>query len=136
MFQLYLLSVLFNVICGFFLYFGDSKKTDFSEGRANFSSDKSSHRIVIGIISAVIGFLKLLRPVDTLIIGDIIPAIGGLLGGFILIFDYYKDNSARKEREGKFNKIAETFIVYKKIAGIVLFIIAGVHFLLPDFLFL
>ena len=136
MLQLYFLSILFNGICGFFLYFGDSKKSDNEENTANISSAKNSHRLIIGIITVIIGFLKLLGPVKTLIIGDIIPAIGGMIGGFILIFDYYKDNTSKKEREGKINKIAETFIVYKKIAGIVLFVIAGIHFLLAEFLFL
>ena len=135
MYQLYFLSILFNGICGFFLYFGESKKSDYSENTTN-STTKSKHCLIIGIITVIIGFLKLLGPMDTIIIGDIIPAIGGMLGGFLLIFDYYRDNSSRKEREGKVNKIAETFIEYKKIAGIVLFIIAVVHFLLPKFLLL
>ena len=136
MLQLYLLSVLINGICGFFLYFGSSKKNDDNESPADTPVSKNNHRLIIGIIGVIIGFLKLLRPVDILIVGDIIPAIGGMLGGFVLIYDYYREIAAKKETEIKMSRIAETFVVYKKIIGLILFIIAGLHFLLPDFLLL
>ncbi|MCL2139092.1 MAG: hypothetical protein FWH41_06125 [Treponema sp.] len=136
MVQLYFLSILFNGIAGFLLFFGDSEKTDSFENNAKMPLSGSGHRLILGIITAIIGFLKLLLPMRTIIVGDLFPAAAGLLGGFILIFDYYREHSAKIEGSGKISQIGDVFLVYRKIAGIVLFVVTGLHFLLPYALFL
>jgi uncharacterized membrane protein len=94
-------------------------------------------RLVIGIAAAAIGILKLLSPFEGwAILGDLIPALAGITSGFVLIFTFYRDNSTRVENEGALYRIGEVFLKYKKVSGIVLLVIAALHFLFPKALFL
>ena len=139
--QIYLLSVVFNAFTGFILMMGDTD-TQSTESGIKFSPfGGGGFRLILGILTLLTGFLKLLSPLETAvkqvpILGDFLPALGGVAGGFILIFGFYREHSARVDRDGKLDRLGEMFLQHKKIAGISLLIIAGLHFLFARAFFL
>jgi len=139
MVQLYLLSVILNGLIGFLLVFGDVIEGDTTG--SGFKSFLSSWglRLVLGILAAITGILKFLSPIMNKIpiLGDFLPAAAGLAAGFILIFGFYRENSTGSGgNEGKLDRIGDTFLHYRKAIGIVILIIAALHFLFPTALFL
>ncbi|MDR0503088.1 MAG: hypothetical protein LBH16_07180 [Treponema sp.] len=96
--------------------------------------------LVLGILCAVTGLLKLLSPTleKILILGDLIPACGGIIGGLLLIFGIYrKDNTSfASESMGTLDKLGETLLRFKKTVGLCLLVITLIHFLFPRTLFL
>ena len=137
MVQLYFLSIVLNGLIGFLLVFGDiTEGTSTDKGIRLFFSSWGG-RLVIGIIAAIMGVLKFLLPMARPpILGDMFPALAGIVAGFILIFGFYRENSAKSDNEGNLDRIGDMFLHYKKIAGIVLLAVAVLHFLLPNALFL
>ena len=138
MIQLYFLSILFNGLIGFLLVFTDSFRGESIENSMKFSFNSGGFRLILGICAAIIGFLKLLMPVEKQvpILGDLIPALAGILAGFIIIFGFYREHSSRIEREGQLDRLGDTFLRYRKAAGIALLAVAALHFLFPTALFL
>ena len=61
-------------------------------GRAsleNFSVfNNRTFRLVTGILSIFVAIIKLLSPMDVPFIGDILPALAGMLGGFAFLVEY------------------------------------------------
>jgi hypothetical protein len=139
MVQLFFLSIVFNGFAGFLFIFGDFGGSNSAENGKKFSFVGDGFRLVAGILAAVTGLLKLFVPyADTgraaiYILGDLLPALAGLAAGFILIFGFYRE---RADTEEKTNSFGDTFLQYKKAAGIVILIIALLHFFLPGALFL
>ena len=111
MLQFYFLSVFFNLLTGFVL-FNDSKK------------------LVLGVLSALTGLIKLFVVVHTsaVIVGDFIPAVAGIAAGLALMIQ--DDNERLPDW---FKKI---FITNKFIVGIVCLAVALLHFVFPGALFL
>ena len=120
------------------LVFGDSGRGDSIESSMKLSLNSSGFRLVFGILAAITGFLKLLLPVEKQvpILGDLVPALAGMAAGFIIIFGFYRENSSNLEHEGQLDRLGDTFLRYKKAAGIVLLVVAALHFLFPKALFL
>ena len=140
MVQFYLLSIVLNGLTGFLLVFGDVIEGDSTTN--GFKSFLSSwgFRLVLGILAAITGILKFLSPIDNRIpiLGDFLPALGSLAAGFILIFSFYRENSAKSgdNEGGKLDRIGDMFLHYRKAIGIALLVIALLHFLFPRALFL
>jgi len=135
--QLYFLSIILNGLVGFLLVFGEiTEGTSTAKGVKLFFSSWGG-RLVLGIAAAIIGVLKLLLPKKgPSILGDMLPALAGIAAGFILIFGFYRENSAKSDDEGTLDRVGDTLLHYKKIAGIVLLAVAALHFLFPTALFL
>ena len=133
MIQLYLLSVVFNGLIGFLLIFENPVENGSIESSTKFSLSSGSFRLILGILAALTGILKLFSPIfnRVYILGDLLPALAGIAAGFILIFGFYRDHSSRIEQEGKLDRLGDTFLLYKKIAGFVLLAVALLHFLFP-----
>jgi len=138
MVQLYLLSIILNGLAGFLLVFGDAKKDDSAADGFKFVFSSWGFRLVVGILSAITGVLKLLSPINNKVpvLGDMLPALAGLAGGFILIFSFYRENSSKNGAGGKLDLVGDTFLQYRKVAGVSLMVIAALHFLFPTALFL
>jgi hypothetical protein len=143
MVQLYLLSVVLNGITGFWFIFGDFGESDSVEKSMKFSFFGSGFRLILGILTAVIGILKLFLPVKSLsagtgipILGDFLPALVGIAGGFILLFGFYRENKAGSDRENDLDRIGDAFIRYRKVTGFTLVAISLLHFIFPEALFL
>jgi hypothetical protein len=138
MVQLYFLSILCNALSGYVLFAGNDNET--SEKPSSFA-DNPTFTLVLGILSAVTGVLKLLSPtVDKIpILGDIVPAISGVAAGFVLIFGIYRQNTPSASISTSTNSLdslAQTFLSFRKPLGLGLLAVALLHFLFPDALFL
>ena len=138
MIQLYFLSILLNGSIGLLLVFGDSVNGDSIESSMKFSFTSSGFRLVLGILAAITGFLKILMPVEKQvpILGDLLPALAGIAAGFIVIFGFYREHSSRIDAEGQLDRIGDTFLRYRKTSGVILLVISALHFLFPTALFL
>lgn len=140
MVQLYLLSIVLNGLIGFLLVFGDMIEGGSTAG--GFKSLSWGVRLVLGILAAITGVLKLLSPYSgdnktIYILGDFLPALAGISAGFVLIFGFYREKFTRNDDiDGKLDRIGDAFLHYKKAVGISLLVIAALHFLFPAALFL
>jgi hypothetical protein len=142
MVQLYFLSIVLNGLAGFLFVFADLDGGDSAEDSVKFSSIGSGFRLIIGILAAVTGILKLLLPMGDAgkiglpILGDLLPALASLTAGFMLIFGFYRERSPHVDSEEKINHFGEIALHYKKAVGIALLAVALLHFLFPSALFL
>jgi hypothetical protein len=137
MVQIYFLSILCNGLIGLLLIFGEFGENTTIDDSMNNSIFGGGFRLVIGIVAAVIGILKLLSPYGGMyILGDLIPALAGICSGFVLIFAFYREHSVKVETEGNLDRIGEFFLRNKKVSGIALLVIAALHFFIPQALFL
>jgi hypothetical protein len=136
MIQLYFLSILFNGLTGFILISDRDDRGESIETSLRLSLNNDTIRLVLGILAAITGLLKLLSPAVENIpfLGDLIPGLGGLAAGFVLIFSYYRERSTLDS--GKLEKIGDIFLKYKKWLGYVLIVSAALHFLFPQALFI
>ena len=93
-------------------------------------------RLVLGILTCITGFFKLLSAVrgDIPVIGDLIPAFAGLIGGFTLLYDFYKQRSTVDE--DSLPPVVKKIIGARKYVGIGCLLAAILHFLFPTVLFL
>ena len=143
MIQLYFLSILCNGLTGYILFAGDESHTD--EKSIVFYNTPTFH-LVLGILSAVTGILKILSPTvleaaspggGLLILGDLIPAAAGIVAGFMLIFGIYrKDNSSGNQPAEPMNVLGASLLGLRKPIGIVLLGVAVLHFLFAKIIFL
>jgi len=136
MIQLYFLSILCNGLSGYILFAGNDNETD--ENSLSFFNNPTFH-LVLGILSAVTGILKLLSPSigGVLILGDLIPAAAGAMAGFMLIFGIYrKDTSMNIESTGTLDILGANLLRFRKPIGLGLFAVSLIHFLFPQALFL
>lgn len=140
MIQLYFLSILLNGVTGYILITGDGGDSASIENSLHCSLRNNTFRLVLGILTAATGVLKLLSPaMDNIpLLGDLFPALAGIAAGFILVFGYYREYSSlpAEEAGGKLDRIGDTFLHYKRAAGIGLLAAALLHFLFPQALFL
>ena len=136
MIQLYFLSVLCNGLAGYILF------ADISDGGIEKQSEPLSNptfHLVLGILSAVVGFLKLLSPMHekAYIIGDFLPAVVGIFAGFMLVFGIYRKGvNAMSESYKSLDSIASSLLKLRKPLSLAIFGIALLHFLFPRALFL
>jgi len=136
MVQLYFLSILCNALSGYVLFAGNDNET--SEKPLKFT-DNPTFNLVLGILSAVTGVLKLLSPtVDKIpILGDLVPAITGIAAGLVLIFGIYRQNtSSVSTSTNSLDSLAGTLLAFRKPLGLGLLAVALLHFLFPQALFL
>jgi hypothetical protein len=132
MIQVYFLSILCNALSGFVLLSDGPEAGGVSKDLFK----NSSFRFVLGIVTAVVGLLKLLSvvPGNYPLVGDIVPAAGGLAAGAMLIYEFYKEHatitSPSVERVSAFVSARQKIIAGVSIATAVL------HFLFPTALFL
>jgi len=137
MIQLYFLSIVFNGFAGFLFLFGDLGGEDSGENGRKLAFVGSGFRLIIGILAAVTGILKLLSPYEGIaILGDLLPALAGAAAGFMLIYGFYRERSSHVDDEEKINRFGETFLQYKKAIGVALLVSALLHFLFAKALFL
>jgi len=124
MLPVYFLSIALNALVGYILAFGKEE----AEGEAlSLNLDSETTRLLIGVLAAVTGFLKILSPVENniLVVGDLVPALAGLGGGFILAFEFYR---RRKTVYSAAADRVENFIAKnRKIAGFVCLGAAAIH---------
>jgi uncharacterized membrane protein YuzA (DUF378 family) len=137
MLQFYFLSVLLNAITGFVLLFADRDDLDsLTESKIPAIAHDETFRLILGILTGVTGFFKLLTAVrgDVPVIGDLVPALAGLAGGFILLYEFYKSRSTVDD--ATLPVFFQKIIGSKKYVGTACLMAAALHFLFPTVLFL
>lgn len=132
MLQFYFLSILLNSLTGLTLIFNSysDKAQDSLKNVPEFFTNKT-FKLIIGILCCFTALIKLLTsfPGSILIMGDLLPAIVGILGGIAILIDYYLNNSPS---ETKLNpKLESVFVTNKKYIGILCILSALLHFLFP-----
>jgi len=140
MLQFYFLSIVLNALAGLSLV---SKDEDEIPG-VKFSFKNENYKLWLGILTAVLGVLKILSSVegDVPVVGDLVPALAGILAGLALIIEHQQRKSAdftsfsSLEEEGDTLKKFSLLTANKKIIGIVALIAAALHFLFPKVLLL
>ena len=134
MIQLYFLSILFNGLTGYVLVAKETWENGSDVKNLVFSPHNETFRLVLGILTAVTGLLKLLNPTgDSIpILGDLLPAISGVAAGIVLTFSYYKEHTQAVDSEGKIEKIGNIFLHWKKGIGFTALASALLHFLFPQ----
>ena len=134
MLQFYFLSILANILAGLTLtsdYFAEKFKA-FLPFRDLFAN--KNVKTTIGIAAFVVGFLKLLIPVDTVVVGDLLPALAGLAMGAGLILGILKERGTVAAET--VDNLERTVMTYRVPLGIAGLVIGALHFLLPRALFL
>lgn len=137
MYQIYFLSIVANVLAGSALAAERMGERFPLRSVLNLDAFQSmSGRLILGLVTFVVGFLKLLSvsPGDVAVVGDLVPAVSGMLMGFTLAFQYYRSRS-----EGQSSTVAtiETLVdKYGAVLGLVGIGSAVLHFVLHQVLFL
>lgn len=135
--QVYLLSVVTILLSGIALSF------DRLDERIHIGSlfqrdafTGQTFRLLMAIITAVVGFLQLLtvHPDDTVFLGDLIPAVTGLLLGFVLFLEYYGERTETMSHG--MERLHQRLVGNASTIGILGIIVALLHFLLHRMLFL
>jgi hypothetical protein len=136
MIQFYFLSILLNGLSGYVLGFRGNEPDAEIENSLRFSLNNSTFRLILGILTALTGLLKILAPTEgnVPVVGDLVPAVLGLAAGFTLFFGYYRERSTVESEQ--VNRLDEIIGRYKKWLGPVLLISAALHFLFPQALLL
>jgi len=129
-FQLYFLSILCNSLAGYVLLAG----RDIDNEKAPFLLKNPTFHLVLGILCTITGVLKLLAPIpyNVIILGDLFPAVAGILAGLLLIFGIYRqDNYKITDTQGSMDRLGITLLAFRKPIGILLFAASLMHFLFP-----
>ena len=161
MMQFYFLSILLNLITGSILLYScenpQDAEDDFDESSENpdLDSEKKSKikkifykifgttkiaedslfHLIIGFLTVFTGLVKLLSPCSSpIFLGDLLPALAGLVGGASLLLLYFSQKSEVEINLPSF--LEKIFISERKIVAIALIVIAIVHFIVPGVLFL
>lgn len=137
MLQFYFLSVLLNAITGAVLLYANRDDLDSpADSKIPAIAYDETFRLVLGILTGVTGFFKLLTAVrgDVPVIGDLLPALAGLAGGFTLLYEFYRSRST--EDDSHLPAFFQKIVASKKYVGIACLLAAVLHFLFPTVLFL
>ena len=118
MLQFYLLSVLLNLLAGFYM-FSSSRDTElhFSDMEDNFDSDESSEQDAEE------------ENFFSRIFGDLLPAAAGLSAAVSILLGYFVNSGISAEQIPPL--VQKVFIDEQKIVGIGCIIVALLHFLFP-----
>jgi hypothetical protein len=141
MIQFYFLSILFNVLAGVFLVTESSRDADKGESFSGHPAipaflKNESLRLILGVLCMVMGLLKILSSTkgDIPVIGDLFPAVAGLVAGFVLVFDFYRNQSSLEEDQT--TNAGRFLLTHKKAVGFAAIAAAALHFLFPSVLLL
>lgn len=137
MYQIYFLSITVNLLAGITLSFGQMDEK--LQLRSLFNPELFEHagfRLTMAIVTFVVGFLKLLSvsPGDVPVVGDILPALVGMVMGFTLFLQYYRDRSTVES--SSLESLDRIFVNNSAIIGTLGIIVAVLHFFLHRVLFL
>ncbi|MFP4552179.1 MAG: hypothetical protein ACLFNT_15330 [Spirochaetales bacterium] len=135
--QVFLLSIVTIVLASLSLgydRFEEGLRLNALLNRETFTA--SGFRFGLGLVTFLVGFFRLLLVTegDTVIVGDLLPALAGMVLGATLIIVFYNERSTvDSEAKGTLTKVFVENASNFAIAGL---IIALLHFLLPQALFL
>lgn len=147
MLQFYFLSVLLNLVTGLILFCSaDEKNSGIVPAEGAEQSDRPAHdalgfmdnrnfRLVLGVLAVLVGLMKLLSVVqnDVPVIGDLLPAVAGVAGGFCILLDYYMSASTVEFTPPHLLRLA---LDGRRTIGVFCIAVSVLHFVFPKVLFL
>ena len=135
MLPVYFLSILFNGLTGLILVFG---KEETEDGALALSFNNEIFRLITGVLSVFTGIMKLLAPManNFPVVGDMLPALIGIAGGFILIFEFYRHRTPDSPSFGFLERAASFIGRYRIVSGIVCLGTAAIHLIFYQINFL
>ena len=137
MYQIYLLSVVTILLAGVAL--ADERLQTSLRLSSFFNGEafgQPTFRLVLGVVTLLVGFFQFLTvaPGDIPVVGDLIPAITGILLGGILVIGYYREKSTVESPA--IEKLDALFVKNGSNFGVIGIAIAILHFLFHRVLFL
>jgi len=136
MLQFYFLSIATNLIGGFIL--ASDKIIEKFPNLTAFAElfKKNSSKMMLGIFTIIFGVFKILSVTkgDIIVVGDIIPALSGIIVGSTLAVESYKMRSTVSTPAVE--RLDNVFVKNKSLIGIAGIIIGLLHFLFPSVLLL
>ncbi|MCQ2611244.1 MAG: hypothetical protein MJ169_05790 [Treponema sp.] len=123
--QMYVLSILMNLMVGMILVTPASDKQKF------FTNEVT--RLICGAVCFLTALIKLFftygsKGAGIPVLGDLIPAVAGIAGGASVLIEYYLENHSA----GSVPEIVETILVKNKLyIGILCLGAAVLHFIMP-----
>lgn len=126
MFQIYFLSVLLNILVGLFLIYENKIEN------SNLIVQKPLLIMILGFASIIVGIIKLfvVAQPDIVIIGDLLPAVFGIVGGFCILLNYFllygKNEIILKP------VVQKIFVDWKKTIGVLTLVVGILHFIIPQ----
>jgi hypothetical protein len=138
MIQFYFLSILTNLLGGLVLSIEYLEQKFPALTKLRDTITDYGFQFILGILTMIFGFLKLLGVTkgDIPVVGDLVPALSGLVIGFTLIINYYKSKSTEPESSTAVETLDNIFLKNKTIIGVVGIVVAIIHFIMPKVLFL
>ena len=141
MLQLYFLSILANIVGGLALSSGYlEERLSGVTGLKEFFAGKPGLRVSIGVVAVVAGILKLLSVTkgDVPVVGDLVPALTGLIVGVALLVERFKEKSSVpvESQSGILAVVDRLVLRNRNMIGIASAVVGGLHFLIPGVLFL
>ena len=135
MLPIYSLSILINSLVGLILIIGNEEA---DTGGFSFSLNNETIRLVAGFIALITGVLKILSPVagNVPIVGDLFPALTGIAGGLILIFEFYRNKAPDSSALDYMERIAAIIMRNRKLSGIVCLGVSAIHLIFYPVIFL
>jgi hypothetical protein len=136
MIQFYFLSILCNALAGYILSRGESEPEFPMQAGIKLSVDNDTFRLILGIMTIITGLFKFLSVIsgDVPVVGDLLPALFGFTVGFTLLYEYFKKHTSVNLDVAS---IAGSFLLKnRRIIGVLSMVVALLHFLFPQVLFL
>ena len=137
MYQFYFLSIFMNLLAGFALAH-ETLQERFSIGSFLNTEvlNRAGFRLTVGIITAIVGFFKFLSVTDgnVPVVGDLLPAVVGLVAGFTLILLYYQERATVSTNTTE--TLNALFVKNRTVIGVLAIITAVLHFFFHSVLFL
>ena len=141
MVQIYFLLVLLNISTGLVLARSGLKRSLGPWDSWFLPFENKLIRGLLGVLTFLTGFLGLIfvLPGDQIFLGDLFPSVTALLGGTLLVLEYYhKDPVAEEASEAvpETTKIEDFLVSNKIIIGVVCLTFGLLHFFSPSVVFL
>lgn len=127
MIQLYFLYIVFSVAGGVILCADMLKER--TPGFSKFIDliNTKEVKFVIGIISFLVGFFKLIFPMGWVIVGDLFPAVMAIVMGAALWLDFYKEVATINSE--LLNRADELLLQNRNLIGGISLVLALLHFI-------
>jgi hypothetical protein len=127
---LYLLFIDFGIIGGIILCadFLKEKTPGFSKFIDIINTKEV--KFVIGIVSFLVGFFKLIFPIGWIIVGDLMPAAISIVVGITLLLDFYKETASISSE--LLQRADEILLKNRNLIGTLSIVIALLHAFFAD----